>query len=210
MQRIILAVLLPAVLAGTGTAQAQRRHPTGFMLNAHSVVALGTTVRPTAGVGAPFASTLGPGGGVQIGYAFSSRLTAYVGLDLAKQANRSLGLAGHLGLSHLEAGARLSFPIRDPRLRPYLTASVARRGLGTTLIDQLSGESVKIRFSGLSVGAGAGAQYFLSPTLAIDGAVSIGVGKFGTLRVDRERLAVQTANSTTTRLLAGLSWYPSH
>ena len=48
MQRMIFAVLLPAIAAGTAQAQ------TGLMLNAHSVAALGTTVRPSAGPGEPF------------------------------------------------------------------------------------------------------------------------------------------------------------
>jgi len=38
--------------------------------------------------------------------------------------------------------------------------------------------------------------------------VSVGFRKFGTLKIDNDRLQVETANSTTTRLLAGVNWYP--
>lgn len=205
MQRTFLAALLLALAAGTAAAQ---EAPTGLMVNAHSVAAFGTTVRPSSGVGEPFVTGLGGGGGVQVGYGLTPRLMAYVGLDVAKQGSRMIGLDGHIGLSHLEIGARLSFPIRDPRIRPYAMASVARRGLGTTIVEQLTGESVTLRFSGTSVGAGGGVQYFVSPGLALDGAVSVHVGKFGNLRIDGDRLAVEPASTTTTRLMAGMSWYP--
>jgi len=157
MQRMIFAVLLPAIAAGTAQAQ------TGLMLNAHSVAALGTTLRPSAGPGEPFVTGFGAGGGVQVGYGFTPRLMAYVGVDVAKQGNRTFGLSGHFGLAHLEAGARLSFPVRGQRFQPYVTASVARRGLATTAVDPETGESVRIRFSGTSLGAGGGIQYFMSP-----------------------------------------------
>lgn len=215
MQRMILAVLLVAAVAAPGTAVAQHRQsvaeaPAGVMLNAHSVAALGTTVRPATGFGEPFSTGLGAGGGIQVGYGFTPRIMAYLGVEIAKQGSRTFGLDGNMGLTHLEAGARLSFPIRNSRIQPYVTASVARRTLGTTVVDVLEGESTKLRFSGMSVGAGGGIQYFLSPALAIDGGVTVGLGKFGTLKRDQDRLKVDTANSTTARLMAGLSWYPQY
>jgi hypothetical protein len=105
MQRIILAVLV-ASIGTVGTARAQRPQsthlPSRFFINGHSVAAFGTSVTPQ-GWDALKTST-GLGGGVQVGYAITPRLTAYAGYEIAKQAVDVVGLEGDFGLTHLEAG----------------------------------------------------------------------------------------------------------
>ena len=136
MQRIILAVLV-ASIGTVASAQAQRPHttrlPSRFFINGHSVAAFGTSVTPE-GWDALKTST-GLGGGVQIGYAITPRLTAYAGYEIAKQPVDMFGLEGDFGLSHLEAGAHLSFPVKNSRLSPYVGAWVGRRSLTSTLDD---------------------------------------------------------------------------
>ena len=106
MQRIILAVLVASVGA-TGAAHAQRSHavrpPARWVINGHSVAAFGTSV----GTGDPgdVKTSTGLGGGVQVGYMITPRLTAYAGFELAKQSIDVVGLDGDFGLSQLEAGA---------------------------------------------------------------------------------------------------------
>ena len=99
MQRIILAVLV-ASIGTVGTARAQRPQsthlPSRFYINGHSVAAFGTSVTPQ-GWDALKTST-GLGGGVQVGYAITPRLTAYAGYEIAKQRSGRRRARGDFGL----------------------------------------------------------------------------------------------------------------
>jgi opacity protein-like surface antigen len=210
MQRMILAVLV-AALGVAGTVQAQRPHTirpaSRWVLNGHSVAAFGTSV----GTGLPddVKTALGMGGGVQVGYRITPRLTAYAGFELAKQNIDVVGLEGDFGLSHLEAGARLSFPVRGSRVMPYVGAWVGRRSLTTTIDDFETGQQADFSLSGFAVGASGGVQYFVSPKLALDGGLSVGVGKMGNIKVAGQQQVVPPLdNTTTTRLQFGANWYP--
>jgi hypothetical protein len=210
MQRIILAVLV-ASLGATGAAHAQRSHsvraPSRWVINGHSVAALGTSVG-TGQVG-DVKTSAGLGGGVQVGYMITPRLTAYAGFELAKQSIDVIGYDGDFGLSHLEAGAHMSFPVRGSRLMPYVGAWVGRRSLSTTIDDFETGAQADFSMSGLAVGASGGVQYFVSPKLALDGGLSVGVGKMGNLKVAGQKQATPALdNTTTTRLQFGANWYP--
>jgi outer membrane protein with beta-barrel domain len=210
MQRFILAVLA-ASLGLAGSAHAQRSQSAGmpssrFVLNGHSTAALGTSVGDAFG---SISTNSGLGAGVEVGYLITPRPLAYAGLDIAKQAIDVVGLEGDFGLTHLEAGARLSFPLPRSKVLPYVGAWVGRRSLSTTVDDFDTGESSDLSMSGLAVGATAGVQLFLSPKLALDGGVSLGMGKMGNVKVDGQREDWGTPNNTTTtRIRFGASWYP--
>jgi hypothetical protein len=113
MQRIILAVVA-ATLGFAGSASAQHSQnlalpSSRWVLNGHSTAALGTSV------GDDFSSIdthSGLGAGVEVGYRLTPRLLAYAGVDIAKQGINEVGLDGDFGLTHIEAGARLSFRSR--------------------------------------------------------------------------------------------------
>jgi hypothetical protein len=210
MQRIILAALV-ASLGATGSAHAQRSHvvrqPARWVINGHSVAAFGTTVG-TGDVGDVKTAT-GLGGGVQVGYMITPRITAYAGLELAKQSIDVFGLEGDFGLSQLEAGARISFPVRGSRVMPYVGGWVGRRSLSTTLEDFDTGEQADFSLSGLAAGATGGVQYFVSPKLALDGALGIGFGKMGNIKVAGVAQHPPALDNTTTmRLQFGANWYP--
>lgn len=212
MQRMIVVGLLAALGAAAPTAQAQRpqaaRLPHRWMLNAHTVAAFGTSVRDPQAINT-LRTGLGAGGGVQVGYAITPRLTAFAGVDVARQSSRTVGLVGDFRLVHLEAGARMSFPVRGaPRVLPYAMASLGRRSLGTTVVD-LAGNRARIALSGFTLGAGGGAQYFLSPALALDGGVNLGFGTFGgDVTVNGERFPVpRLERSTIARVTLGVNWY---
>jgi hypothetical protein len=52
-------------------------------------------------------------------------------------------------------------------------------------------------------------QLFVSPKLALDGGLSVGVGKLGNIKVDGQRQDWGTPNNTTTtRIRFGANWYP--
>ena len=200
MQRIILAALALS-LAGPAAAQTSR-----VVLNGHSTAALGTSVGDAFG---SIDTRSGLGAGVEVGYRITPRLMAYAGLDIAKQGIDEVGLAGDFGLTHLEAGARLSFPIPRSKAQPYVGAWVGRRRLSTTVENFDTGETSRLSLSGLSVGGTAGMQIFVSPRLALDGGVSVGFGKMGNVKVDGVREDWGTPdNTTTTRLRIGANFYP--
>ena len=209
MQRLILAALA-ATLGLAAPLQAQHpavRPPSArWVINGHSTAALGTSVGDQSG---SINTSSGIGGGFEVGYMVTQRLMAYAGADVAKQAVDVTGLDGNFGLSHIEAGARLNFPIAHSKLLPYVGAWVGRRALTTTADNIVTGESSHLSMSGLSAGASGGVQMFLSPKLALDGGVSFGAGKMGNIKVDGDKQDWGTPdNTTTTRLRFGANWYP--
>ena len=105
--------------------------------------------------------------------------------------------------------ARLSFPITGSKLMPYVGGWVGRRSLTTTVDDFETGASSDLSLSGLGAGASGGVQFFVSPSLALDGGVSLGIGKMGNVKVDGHKEDWGTPdNTTTTRLRFGANWYP--
>jgi hypothetical protein len=209
MQRILLAVVATVAFAVTAHAQ-QSQHPvmpsSRWVLNGHSTAALGTSVGDDFG---SLDTQGGLGAGVEVGYRVTPRLLAYAGLDIAKQGVDEAGLDGDFGLTHIEAGARLSFPITGSKLMPYVGGWVGRRSLTTTMDDFETGTSSDLSLSGLGAGASGGVQFFVSPSLALDGGVSLGIGKMGNVKVDGHKEDWGTPNNTTTtRLRFGANWYP--
>jgi hypothetical protein len=176
------------------------------VISGHSTAALGTSVGDAGG---HINTSSGLGGGLEVGYLVSPRLLAYAGVDVAKQAIDVTGLDGDFGLTHIEAGARLSFPIPRSKVLPYVGLWAGRRSLSTTVDNVDTGASSDLSMSGLAVGASGGVQVFVSPKLALDGGLSVGVGKLGNVKVDGQRQDWGTPdNTTTTRIRFGANWYP--
>ena len=209
MQRTLLAIVATVAFAVSAHAQ-QSQHPvmpsSRWVLNGHSTAALATSVGDDFG---SLDTQGGLGAGVEVGYRVTPRLLAYAGLDIAKQGIDEAGLDGDFGLTHIEAGARLSFPITGSKLMPYVGGWVGRRSLTTTVDDFETGASSDLSLSGLGAGASVGVQFFVSPSLALDGGVSLGIGKMGNVKVDGHKEDWGTPdNTTTTRLRFGANWYP--
>jgi hypothetical protein len=92
---------------------------------------------------------------------------------------------------------------------PYVGGWVGRRSLTTTVDDFETGTSSDLSLSGIGGGASGGVQYFVSPSLALDGGVSLGIGKMGNVKVDGHKEDWGTPNNTTTtRIRFGANWYP--
>jgi hypothetical protein len=210
MQRLVLAVLA-ASLGFAGSAHAQRAQHAAipssrWVLNGHTTAALGTSVGDDFG---SIDTHSGLGAGVEVGYLITPRLLAYAGVDIVKQGINEIGLDGDFGLTHIEAGARLSFPIPRSKVLPYVGGWVGRRSLSTTVDDFDAGTSSDLSMSGLGFGATGGVQVFVSPHLALDGGVSLGMGKMGNVKVDGHKEDWGTPNNTTTtRIRLGANWFP--
>ena len=168
MQRILLAVVATVAFAVSAHAQ-QSQHPvmpsSRWVLNGHSTAALGTSVGDDFG---SLDTQGGLGAGVEVGYRVTPRLLAYAGVDIAKQGISEVGLDGDFGLTHIEAGARLSFPITGSKLMPYVGGWVGRRSLTTTVDDFETGISSDLSLSGLGAGASGGVQFFVLMHKEID------------------------------------------
>jgi hypothetical protein len=211
MYRFMLAVVAVSFTVA-GSAQAQRHQPavhlpsSRWVINGHSSVALGANVEDDFN---QVKTSSGLGAGIEIGYRVTPRLLAYAGLDINKQAIDDFDLEGDFGLTHLEAGARLSFPVAKSKFMPYVGAWIGRRSLSTTMDDFVTGTSADLSMSGLAAGASGGVQMFVSPKLALDGGLSVGVGKMGNIKFDHQTQLTQNLQSTTTtRLRFGANWYP--
>jgi hypothetical protein len=209
MQRFILSTLAMVSLATPALAQRPHgvRPPSArWVINGHSTAALGTSVGDADG---HLNTSTGLGAGIEVGYRVTPRLLTYAGFDVAKQGVDFPGISGNFGLTHLEAGARLSFPTRSSRAVPYIGLWAGQRSLGATRVDVVTGQSSHLSMSGMALGASGGVQLYMSPKLSLDGGVSIGTGRLGTVKVDGQRQDWGTPDrSTTTRLRFGANWYP--
>ena len=145
-----------------------------------------------------------------MGYLVTPRLLAYAGLDIAKQAIDVAGLDGDFGLTHLEAGARLSFPIARSKAMPYVGAWVGRRSLSTTVDNFDTGSQL----GSLAVGHGGGGErrsagVRVAQARARRRAQRRRRARWGTSRWTAQRQDWGTPdNTTTTRLRFGANWYP--
>lgn len=144
------------------------------------------------------------GGGLslRVGYGFSPLFTLYGGLSGATVDGETNGVINNdYTFAAGEIGARFNFR-RGRALRPYL--DVALRG--ATASDDES----DLEFRGGGVAFGGGLAYFVSPTVALDGALRIGGGGFD--EVDFGRLSADIDADDfgygEGRLSLGLTVYP--
>jgi opacity protein-like surface antigen len=222
-----LAAVAVAIGATTPTADAQRaaskssasapaRKSTstlgdrtkGLMLGVYSLAAPGVAITGED-VDGTFGTSFGPGAGVMLGYGFNRIWTAYASLDVAKQSTAPGTFPeGSLGLAHFELGARANLPVNHEKILPYVTAAVGNRALGGRVYDEEWDEYADETLSGTMFALGGGAQYFLSPTMALDGGVSLGLGSFGKWTQDGDSETADVNSTKSLRLRAGVTWRP--
>lgn len=182
---------------------------TGFVLGVYTMAAPGVTITGGDVDGGPFKTGFGPGAGVMVGYGFNRTFTGFAALDLAKQGAPSDYGGGSFGLSHMEIGGRANLPFGDGATVPYLSASFGRRGLGARVTDQLDGQTYDMKLSGGMFGVGGGVEHVISPTLAIDGGLTLGFGRFGHQDIAGDSGPIDVNGSTTIRLRIGMTWRPT-
>jgi hypothetical protein len=219
---LALAIAAPATRAEAQRATTTRRpvtkspdriavvdgRRTGFVLGVYSMAAPGVTITGGDVEGGPFKTGFGPGGGFMVGYGFNRTFTGFASIDLAKQSAPSDYSGGSFGLSHMEIGGRANLPFGDGATVPYLSASVGRRGLGARVTDNLDGATYTMKLSGGMFGVGGGVEHVISPTLAVDGGLALGFGRFGNQDIDGDSEAIDVNGSTTIRLRLGMTWRP--
>jgi hypothetical protein len=180
----------------------------GLTLGAYALAAGGVQVTGPD-IDGDFSTNLGEGLGVTVGYGFNRIFSAFASLDLVKQATApGIYPGGTYGLAHFEVGGRANIPIGSPKAVPYVSASVGRRALAARVTDEDTGQQFDDGMSGTMYAFGGGMQYFLSPRLALDGGVELGMGSFDHAKGLDGDHPIQVNSSSTSRLRFGVNWHP--
>jgi hypothetical protein len=182
---------------------------TGFVLGVYTMAAPGLTLSGADIDDGPFKTNFGPGGGVMIGYGFNRTFSGYASVDVAKQSASDPDIGGSFGLRHIELGARANLPYGSRTTVPYLTASYGRRSLGARVTDDFEGTEYDMRLSGGMFGVGGGVEHVISPTLAVDGGLSLGFGSFSHADIDGASGPFAVNGTTSVRLKIGMTWRPA-
>ena len=209
MRQTVFAILALAV-AGPGALHAQQhvgvRHaghpPSRVVLNAHAFASPGFSISGPD-LDTPIDISMGPGVGVQVGYALSPRYMLYAGADLGRLGAAPEDDASHWSLTMLELGGRMSFPKAASRLTPYVTAAVGTRAVSAQVVD--FGD---VKIHGMTVSGGGGVTYLLAPNIALNGAAVVSIGKLGHYEGPDGKFHDSVDNTTSTRLQFGLDWRP--
>lgn len=177
----------PAVAAGA--VPAVRSQTSKLFLQAH-FNGTGLTVEDADAEG-------GRGFGVKVGYGFNPLFTLYAGLDAANM--RTDG--GNYGYGLFDIGGQFNFRSGPHAVVPYLDLALT----GQAAVFDIGGDDLV--FSGAGITLGGGLKYFVSPLVAIDGALSTTLGSFreAEYRGDRETVDASTSG---VRIGLGISWYP--
>jgi hypothetical protein len=196
----VRALAVAAVLAGTLSTPvlAQRSNTSGFNL--------GVYLSPTAAeVEDADEADTGIGISLHLGYGFGEHFQVF-----ARGAGANIESEGFVNdefvLAHFDLGGRYSFATSASAVRPYLQAAFSGRAASFDLGNE---GTLEVRGSGLT--GGGGLEYFLSPSLAVEGGLSFTFGEFNEGRLDDgdwEDLDDAAFEINTTRLDIGISWHP--
>lgn len=191
-----LAVLAAALTAGPAAAQeapvaspAEKSLLRGFMLG-------GSFNGGVVGRGMQGEITTSLGFGVTLGFGVSDRVTLFTRGDYAYRA------------TFLDVGARYSLGGASSALRPYVEGAIT--GAATGLRTGSFGEPVearRIRSTAAALTAGAGVEYFVAPSLALDLGLGYSRGRWIHTGPDEARTGA-SGDFSTPRLNLGIRWRP--
>jgi hypothetical protein len=222
LKGIILATVTAAVLTAASEAGAQRtasttkaaKAPTTkersnkWVFGAHTIATPGVSITGPDFEDWPFSTTMGGGLGIMAGYELNRAVTAFASLDVAKQNSGVSWMQGSFGLVHAELGIRANLSQTNAQSKPYLMAAIGKRAIGARITDFDEDDVYDLAFSGTMLSFGGGLQYLLSPKLALDGGVELGLGAFDHYDADGDIGSVSVNASTTIRVRAGVVWRP--
>ncbi len=175
-------------------------------MNLRSLVALAVVSASAAGPAAaqmrepnplgPASQTRGPsfglnlngselGAGATLGYGLGSAFTVFTRAGYAYQN------------SYVDAGARYSFGRESSELRPYLEGALTYAGEARHGMHSRG-------FGGTAM---IGAEYFISPKLALDVGVGSSRGRITSFKLDGEELDLESYYSSP-RINVGVKWHP--
>ena len=146
----------------------------------------------------------GGGLGLHLGYGFSEAVSVFLRVDVA--SIRSEDLADDYAMAHADIGARFSFGQPTSQFRPFLQLALSGRAISWD-----TGPQGDLQARGGGVSAGAGLEYFVSPTLAIEGGLHLSHGDFSEGRLgdgDWVEFGNESFSATSSRLDLGISWHP--
>ena len=180
----------------------------GISLGVYSLVAPGVSLTGED-IDGTFGTAFGPGAGLMVGYGFNKTWSAYASLDVAKQSTSSGTFPeGSLGLAHFEIGARANLPINHPKILPYVNAALGNRALAGRVYDEEEDDFYNESMSGGMLAFGGGAQYFLSPTMSLDGGLTIALGSLSKWTQDGDTETADVDGTRSMRLRFGVTWRP--
>ena len=189
-------------------APAVKERTNKWVFGAHTIATPGVSITGPDFEEWPVSTTMGGGLGIMAGYELNRAVTAFASLDLAKQNSGVNWMQGSFGLVHAELGVRAKLSQNNPQSVPYLMAAIGRRAIGSRITDLEDDEVYDVSFSGTMFSFGGGLQYMLSPKLALDGGVELGLGTFDHYEADGDIGTVNANTSTSIRVRAGFVWRP--
>lgn len=150
------------------------------------------------------ATESGRGGGLEIGYGFTRRVSLYGTLSVASMD--SLDYSGTYALSHVDVGARWHLGSGEGRVMPFLQAALAGRAIAADFYTWRGSYSVAASGAGVSVGGGLNAHF--TPGLAFAGSATWTVGNFSRYEVNGLQVPGDSMSATSARVHLGLVWFP--
>ena len=189
-------------------APAAKERANKWVFGVHTLATPGVSITGPDFEEWPVSTTMGGGLGIMAGYELNRAVTAFASLDAARQSSGVSWMQGSFGLVHAELGVRASLSQKNTQSQPYLMAAIGRRALGARITDYDEDEVYDLSFSGTMLSFGGGLQYVLSPKLALDGGVELGLGTFDHYDSDGDLGTANANASTSIRVRAGFVWRP--
>ncbi len=202
--------IVPAIAQTPDELDEPKENTAGLMLGAYVGVVPGFSVTgrdALAGVNAKLGT--GPSLGLQIGYTFLPWLAAFANIDRSDHDSQTpLGEDGY-SLHHGEIAARFFYHLpRRGGIVVHGDVGVGARQIYNkrARIDSAAGRLI---LTARELSLGGGVHYFVTRNVALDGNLQFGFGSFnkatlpglGTQRI-------KTESVVSTRLRAGIAWYP--
>lgn len=186
-------------------AAAQKSNTSGFMLNLH---ANGTSVTRPEIQGEKSDAESGGGYGARIGWGFTPKLTAFIGLDAAVLKFKGPNAPeGDYALGHFDLGLTYNFAGSSKQLVPYLEGAVSSRAIAFEA-DLGGGTKENWEQSGIGFSLGGGINYFFSRPWALNVGVLFTAGSFDDGKFGGTEVPETGGSANTLRVNLGVTWYP--
>lgn len=151
----------------------------------------------------------GEGLGLRLGYGFTDRFTAHMGVDIAgltdHGAFETLEADEKYGMILLDLGGRFHFR-HTKRLVPFAEAGLTVVGVGFE--DDQSTDGLDTTYGGLGVTLAGGLQYFVSRKFAMEASATFTPGSLMEREIGGAKEEDLGIGMASVRVAAGLVFYP--